>query len=80
MSSFCGKHFRSFAETATSLERSYGMLRTEVERLRGELAQSNAGLEQSLERNRAVRQHLDRILNGLPCACWWRKRTAKFRC
>jgi len=64
---FLREAFRSFAETATSLERSYGMLRTEVERLRGELAQSNAGLEQSLEENRAVRQHLDRILNGLPC-------------
>jgi two-component system, sensor histidine kinase FlrB len=64
---FLREAFRSFAETATSLERSYGLLRTEVERLHGELAQSNAGLEQSLEENRAMRQHLDRILNGLPC-------------
>src|SRR5271170_5570468 len=59
--------FRSFAEAADSLERSYGMLRSEVARLRGELEQSNAGLERSLEENRQMRQHLDRILDGLPC-------------
>ena len=59
--------FRSFAEAADSLERSYGMLRSEVGRLRGELEQSNAGLERSLEENRRMRQHLDRILEGLPC-------------
>jgi signal transduction histidine kinase len=58
--------FRSFAEAAESLERSYGMLRSEVRRLHGELAQSNAGLERSLEENRAMRLHLDRILDGLP--------------
>ncbi len=59
--------FRSFADAADSLERSYGMLRSEVVRLRGELEQSNAGLERSLEENREIRQHLDRILDGLPC-------------
>jgi two-component system sensor histidine kinase FlrB len=59
--------FRSFAEAADSLECSYGMLRSEVVRLRGELEQSNAGLERSLEENRRMRQHLDRILDGLPC-------------
>jgi two-component system sensor histidine kinase FlrB len=59
--------FRSFAEAAGSLECSYGMLRSEVVRLRGELEQSNAGLERSLEENRRMRQHLDRILDGLPC-------------
>ena len=59
--------FRSFAEAAGSLERSYGMLRSEVARLRGELEQSNAGLAKSLEENREMRQHLDRILEGLPC-------------
>jgi two-component system sensor histidine kinase FlrB len=59
--------FRSFAEAADSLERSYGMLRSEVGRLRGELEQSNAGLERSLEENRRMREHLDRILEGLPC-------------
>ena len=59
--------FRSFAEAADSLERSYGMLRCEVARLHQELEQSNAGLERSLEENREMRQHLDRILDGLPC-------------
>ncbi len=59
--------FRSFAEAADSLERSYGMLRLEVARLRGELQQSNAGLAKSLGENRRMRAHLDRILEGLPC-------------
>jgi signal transduction histidine kinase len=59
--------FRSFAEAADSLERSYGRLRGEVARLRSELKQSNAGLQRSLEENRQMRQHLDRILDGLPC-------------
>jgi signal transduction histidine kinase len=59
--------FHSFAEAADSLERSYGSLRSEVARLHGELAQSNAGLERSLEENRRMRRHLDRILDGLPC-------------
>ena len=64
---FLREAFRSFAEAAGSLERSYGMLRTEVERLHGELAQSNAGLARSLAENRAMREYLDRILDGLPC-------------
>jgi signal transduction histidine kinase len=59
--------FRSFAEAADSLERSYGQLRSEVARLHGELEQSNAGLQRSLEENRQMRHHLDRILDGLPC-------------
>jgi two-component system sensor histidine kinase FlrB len=59
--------FRGFAEAADSLERSYGMLRAEVARLHGELEESNAGLKRSLEENRKMRQHLDRILDGLPC-------------
>ncbi|MGD0271889.1 MAG: ATP-binding protein [Candidatus Sulfotelmatobacter sp.] len=59
--------FRSFAEAADSLERSYGRLRSEVARLHGELEQSNAGLASSLEENRRMREHLDRILDGLPC-------------
>lgn len=59
--------FRSFAEASDSLERSYAMLRSEVERLHGELAQSHAGLARSLEENREMRRHLDRILDGLPC-------------
>jgi two-component system, sensor histidine kinase FlrB len=64
---FLREAFRCFAQAAGSLERSYGMLRTEVERLHGELARSNAGLARSLGENRAMRQHLDRILDGLPC-------------
>jgi two-component system, sensor histidine kinase FlrB len=59
--------FRSFAEAADSLERCYGRLRSEVARLRGELEQSNAGLERSLEENRRMRRHLDRILDAIPC-------------
>jgi signal transduction histidine kinase len=43
------------------------MLRAEVARLRGELEQSNAGLKRSLEENRQMRLHLDRILERLPC-------------
>jgi two-component system, sensor histidine kinase FlrB len=59
--------FRGFAEAAGSLERSYGILRSEVARLSSELEQSNTGLKQSLEENRRMRRHLDRILEGLPC-------------
>ena len=59
--------FRSFAEAADSLERSYGKLRSEVARLHGELEQSNAGLANSLEENRRMREHLDRIVESLPC-------------
>ena len=59
--------FRSFAAAAESLEHSYGMLRSEVARLHGELEQSNAGLARSLEENHQMREHLDRIVEGLPC-------------
>jgi signal transduction histidine kinase len=59
--------FRSFAEAADSLERSYGMLRGEVARLNRELEQSNAGLARSLQENRRMREYLDRIVEGLPC-------------
>lgn len=58
--------FRTFAEAADSLERSYGKLRGDVVRLRAELEQSNAGLVRSLSENRRMREHLDRILEGLP--------------
>jgi two-component system sensor histidine kinase FlrB len=64
---FLLRAFRSFAEAAGSLEHSYGLLRTEVERLRRELEKSNSDLAQSLEENRGMRTHLDRILEGLPC-------------
>jgi two-component system sensor histidine kinase FlrB len=59
--------FRSFADAAGSLEHSYGLLRSEVVRLHGELEQSNAGLGRSLAENSQMREHLDRILDGLPC-------------
>jgi len=59
--------FRSFAAAAGSLERSYAGLRSEVMRLTQELAESNSGLARSLEQNRAMRAHLDQILEGLPC-------------
>lgn len=59
--------FSSFAEAAGSLERSYSLLRAEVGRLRRELEESNGGLARSLEENRTMRQHLDRILESLPC-------------
>jgi PAS domain S-box-containing protein len=59
--------FRSFAETAGSLQHSYSLLRAEVARLRRELEESHAGLARSLEQNRSMRQHLDRILESLPC-------------
>jgi two-component system sensor histidine kinase FlrB len=59
--------FSSFAEAAGSLERSYSLLRAEVGRLRGELEESHDGLARSLEETRTMRQHLDRILEGLPC-------------
>jgi two-component system, sensor histidine kinase FlrB len=59
--------FRSFAEAADSLERSYGLLRSEVEQLRRDLEDTNADLTKSLEENRSIRAHLDRILESLPC-------------
>lgn len=64
---FLLRAFRSFAEAAGSLEHSYTQLRAEVERLRRELEASHTGLAHSLEENRSMRVHLDRILEGLPC-------------
>jgi two-component system, sensor histidine kinase FlrB len=64
---FLLRAFRSFAEAARSLERSYGELQLEVGRLRRELGTSRAGLEQSLKENRRMHAHLDRILESLPC-------------
>ena len=59
--------FRSFAAAAASLEHSYGLLRTEVERLHRELETSHTDLERSLEENRGMRQHRGHVLEGLPC-------------
>lgn len=64
---FLLRAFRSFSAAAGSLERSYAKLREEVERLRRELETSNRSLACSLEENRNMREHLDRILEGLPC-------------
>jgi two-component system, sensor histidine kinase FlrB len=51
--------FQSFSEAAVSLERSYGKLRTEVERLRAELEETNQKLrrEQALAEMSAVLAH-----------------------
>lgn len=64
---FLLRAFSSFAEAASSLERSYGLLRAEVKGLRYQLEESNASLSQSLEKNLRMRRHLDRIVEGLPC-------------
>jgi len=64
---FLLRAFRSFAQAAETLERSYGLLRLEVDRLRRELEESNSGLARSVEENRGMREHLDCILEGLPC-------------
>jgi len=59
--------FTSFTEAAASLERSYSQLQSEVARLRRSLEETNHDLAASLEENHRVRQHLKRILEGLPC-------------
>ncbi len=59
--------FASFTEAAASLERSYVQLQAEVARLRHELEDTNRDLASSLEENHRIRQHLNRILQGLPC-------------
>ncbi len=59
--------FSSFSEAAHSLERSYGLLRAEVARLRKELEASNSDLGRSLEENLRMRRDLDHILEKLPC-------------
>jgi two-component system, sensor histidine kinase FlrB len=64
---FLLRAFRSFSQAASSLEHSYSLLRAEVTRLRGELEESNAGLARSLDENRSMRAHLDRIVESLPC-------------
>jgi two-component system sensor histidine kinase FlrB len=59
--------FASFTQAAASLERSYVQLQAEVGRLRHELEDTNRDLASSLEENHRMRQHLNRILQGLPC-------------
>ena len=59
--------FALFTDAAASLERSYAQLQGEVVRLRRELEETNRDLTRSLEKNRRMQQHLDRIVEGLPC-------------
>src|SRR5438105_8955193 len=59
--------FAGFAAAAVSLERSYQELQSEVVRLRHELEDRNRALARSLEENFSMRQHLDHILESLPC-------------
>jgi signal transduction histidine kinase len=59
--------FASFTEAASSLERTYGALQTQVVQLRTELEVTNRNLAASLEENKRIRERLRRILEGLPC-------------
>jgi two-component system, sensor histidine kinase FlrB len=59
--------FAAFTEAAESLQSTYSELQGEVARLRQELQETNCDLARSLEQNRRIRQHLNRILEGLPC-------------
>lgn len=59
--------FALFTDAAASLEHSYAQLQAEGTLLRHELEKTNRDLALSLEQNRRIRQHLDRILEGLPC-------------
>ena len=59
--------FALFTDAAASLERSYFRLQAELASLRHELEERNRELAGSLEQNRRMRLHLDRILEGLPC-------------
>jgi signal transduction histidine kinase len=59
--------FVSFSHVASSLEKSYEKLQSEVGRLRAELHRANFELAESLEENSRVRRYLSRTLEGLPC-------------
>ena len=59
--------FQSFTTAAGSLEKSYGQLHAEVERLRFELQRKNRDLAASLEENGEMRRYLSRVLESLPC-------------
>jgi len=59
--------FALFTDAAAALERSYTQLQGEVVGLRRELEESNRDLSRSLEQNHRMQQHLDRIVEGLPC-------------
>ena len=59
--------FVQFTRAADSLEKSYGHLQSEAQRLRCELEERNRDLSRSLEENARIRQYLTRILECLPC-------------
>src|SRR5262249_38960997 len=59
--------FALFTDAAASLERSYTQLQGGVVRLRRGLEETNRDLSRSLEKNRWIQQHLDRIVESLPC-------------
>jgi len=59
--------FETFTQAAGSLEKSYTLLQSEVERLRGELEKANTDLDRSLEENARWRDYLSQVLQNLPC-------------
>jgi signal transduction histidine kinase len=59
--------FGTFTQAADSLQKSYGLLQSEVLRLRFELERTNRDLATSLEANAQMRQYLARVLEALPC-------------
>jgi two-component system, sensor histidine kinase FlrB len=59
--------FEAFTSTADSLQNSYGILHTEVGRLRQELELRNRDLAHSLAENERMRARLGHILENLPC-------------
>lgn len=61
------KAFEVFTSTADSLQQSYGLLQSEVGRLRQELELRNRDLAWSLAENERMRVRLGHILENLPC-------------
>ena len=59
--------FEVFTSTADSLQHSYGLLQSEVGRLRQELELRNRDLACSLAENERMRVRLGHILENLPC-------------
>jgi two-component system sensor histidine kinase FlrB len=59
--------FASFSQAADSLESCYRQLQNEVMRLREQLEDSNRDLAESVARNEAMRDFLERTLDNLPC-------------
>jgi len=59
--------FLTFTQAAGSLEKSYTLLQSEVQRLHAELANANAELDGSLRENARVRSFLTKVLENLPC-------------